>query len=85
MPQPAATTHDRPPVPTWISADATAGTLAQRAARRRAFLAVLSVPCPRHHALAGEPCFVIPDEGGGHEAEAICPPRAATAQRSVRA
>ena len=59
--------------------------LALRAAARRTFHFILSVPCNRHHALIGEPCWAHPLAESDGECIAICAHRLDAAKANQRA
>jgi len=53
--------------------------LAVRATQRRAMLHVLALPCARHAAAAGKPCWTIPRDTPGTESIGLCGERIAKA------
>ena len=60
-------------------------TLALRAAARRALHFILSVPCHRHHALIGEPCWSWPASRDGDECTGVCAHRLDAAKANQQA
>ncbi|WP_281872868.1 hypothetical protein [Brachybacterium paraconglomeratum] len=60
-------------------------TLALRAAARRTFHFILAVPCNRHHALIGEPCWTFPYAESDGDGIGICSHRLDAAKANQRA